>query len=79
MNQINKQKSFHESIGVCALCVFLDLVLVLLIVSICFFVPHQVPSWAAKLWSSALKLRESSECVYRASESHPLQIIDTLG
>ena len=39
MNQIIKQKSFHESIGMCALCVFLDLVLFLLIMSICFFVP----------------------------------------
>lgn len=78
MNQINKQKSFHKSIGMCALCVFLDLVLFLLIMSICFFVPLQVPSWAAKLWSSALQLRESSECVYRVSGSHPLQIIDIL-
>lgn len=63
MNQINRQNSFHESIGMCALCVPLDLVLFLLIMNICFFVPRQVPSWAAKLRSCTLKLRGSSECL----------------
>lgn len=63
MNQINRQNSFHESTGMCALWVLLDLVLFLLIMGICFFVPRQVPSWAAKLRSSALKLRGSSECL----------------
>lgn len=79
MNQINRHNSFHESIGMYALWVPLDLVLFLLITSICFFVPHQVPPWTAKLWSNALKLRGSSECVYTVSESHPSQIIDILG